>query len=147
GIGDVPDVGGKNASLGEMVQALAGAGVSVPGGFATTTAAYRAFIEANGLGDTIRVAIERYHAGEATLRVTGVAIRDAILGGSFPEETAEQIRAAYRALAGEDGQLAVAVRSSATAEDLPDASFAGQQETFLNVVGEHDLMDACLRCF
>jgi pyruvate,water dikinase len=147
GITDVAEVGGKNASLGEMVRTLASEGVRVPGGFATTTAAYRSFIEANGLESVIRIAIDAYHAGDTTLQRAGLAIRNAILGGVFPDDTADAIRAAYRALAGGDPHLAVAVRSSATAEDLPDASFAGQQETFLNVVGEHDLMDACLRCF
>ncbi|MDZ4044704.1 MAG: PEP/pyruvate-binding domain-containing protein, partial [Rhodoglobus sp.] len=147
GITDVAEVGGKNASLGEMVRTLASEGVRVPGGFATTTAAYRSFIEANGLESVIRIAIDAYHAGDTTLQRAGLAIRNAILGGVFPDDTADEIRAAYRALAGDDPHLAVAVRSSATAEDLPDASFAGQQETFLNVVGEHDLMDACLRCF
>jgi pyruvate,water dikinase len=147
GITDVAEVGGKNASLGEMVRTLAGEGVRVPGGFATTTAAYRSFIEANGLESVIRIAIDAYRAGDTTLQRAGLAIRNAMLGGVFPDDTADEIRAAYRALAGGDPHLAVAVRSSATAEDLPDASFAGQQETFLNVVGEHDLMDACLRCF
>jgi pyruvate,water dikinase len=146
GLTDLPQVGGKNASLGEMIRELGSEGVNVPGGFATTSAAYRAFIDANGLADGIAKALERFHAGTASLHVTGLTIRDAILGGSFSEETADAIRAAYRALSGEH-PVPVAVRSSATAEDLPDASFAGQQETFLNVVGEHDLLDACLRCY
>jgi pyruvate,water dikinase len=146
GLADLPQVGGKNASLGEMIRELGSEGVNVPGGFATTSAAYRAFIDANRLADGIAKALERFHADEASLHVTGLTIRDAILGGSFSDETADAIRAAYRALSGEH-PVPVAVRSSATAEDLPDASFAGQQETFLNVVGEHDLLDACLRCY
>jgi pyruvate,water dikinase len=146
GLSDLPQVGGKNASLGEMIRELGAQGVSVPGGFATTSGAYRAFIDANGLADGIAKALERFHAGEASLHTTGLTIRDAILGGSFSDETADAIRAAYRGLSGEH-PVPVAVRSSATAEDLPDASFAGQQETYLNVVGEHDLLDACLRCY
>jgi pyruvate,water dikinase len=146
GLADLPQVGGKNASLGEMIGELHAEGVNVPGGFATTSAAYRAFIDANGLADGIAKALVRFHAGKASLHVTGLTIRDAILGGSFSAETADAIRAAYRSLSGES-PIPVAVRSSATAEDLPDASFAGQQETFLNVVGEHDLLDACLRCY
>jgi pyruvate,water dikinase len=147
GLVDIPEVGGKNASLGEMIRELGSQGVSVPGGFATTSAAFRAFIDANALADGIAAALDRYHAGEATLQVTGLTIRDAILGGSFSDDTADAIRTAYRKLAGGKHPVPVAVRSSATAEDLPDASFAGQQETFLNVVGEHDLLDACLRCY
>ena len=147
GLADIPEVGGKNASLGEMIRELGSKGVAVPGGFATTSSAFRAFVDANGLTDGIAAALERYHAGETTLQVAGLTIRDAILGGSFSDETAEAIRASYRKLSGGKHPVPVAVRSSATAEDLPDASFAGQQETFLNVVGEHDLLDACLRCY
>ncbi|TFB84306.1 phosphoenolpyruvate synthase [Cryobacterium algoricola] len=149
GLADIPQVGGKNASLGEMVGSLAGQGVRVPDGFATTADAYRAFITENGIESALRTALDRYHAGEATLRVTGEALRDLFLNGEFPEDTAAGIRSAYRQLSERSGQpnLAVAVRSSATAEDLPDASFAGQQETFLNVTGERDLLAACRRCY
>ncbi|TDW30935.1 phosphoenolpyruvate synthase [Cryobacterium psychrophilum] len=149
GIADVPRVGGKNASLGEMVRTLATSGVQVPEGFATTANAYRAFIAANGIEPALRRQLALFHSGEASLRVSGEALRELFLGGEFPEDTAEEIRASYRALGERAGQanLAVAVRSSATAEDLVDASFAGQQETFLNVTGERDLLDACRRCF
>ena len=149
GIADVPRVGGKNASLGEMVRELASRGVRVPGGFATTADAYRSYVEANGIGPALRDLLEDHRAGRATLRETGAAVRALFLRGEFPEETARQIRQYYRELAERTGRadLSVAVRSSATAEDLPDASFAGQQETFLNVVGEDELLEACRRCY
>ena len=149
GNGDVGRVGGKNASLGEMVRSLGGRGVRVPGGFATTAAAYRAFVEANGLAGEMRNKLDAFKRRELSLQETGAAIRRLFLGGDFPQAIAQDIRDAYRLL-GERGRRAdpsVAVRSSATAEDLPDASFAGQQETFLNVHGERDLLDACRRCF
>jgi len=149
GLDDVPRVGGKNASLGEMVRALASSGVRVPDGFATTANAYRAFITANGIETALRRELDLFHAGEQSLRTTGESLRELFRGGEFPVDTAEEIRAFYRALGERAGRpnLAVAVRSSATAEDLVDASFAGQQETFLNVTGERDLLDACRRCF
>lgn len=149
GMGDIPEVGGKNASLGEMVRSLEGKGVRVPDGFATTAFAYRAFIDANELEPAIRNLLGRFQAGDASLRSTGEALRELILASEFPENIAESIRTSYRALAKRAGRenLPVAVRSSATAEDLPDASFAGQQETFLNVAGERELLDACRRCF
>jgi pyruvate,water dikinase len=149
GLADIPQVGGKNASLGEMVGSLADQGVRVPDGFATTADAYRAFITENGIETALRAALDRYHSGEVTLRVTGESLRELFLNGEFPEDTAAGIRSAYRELSSRSGQenLAVAVRSSATAEDLPDASFAGQQETFLNVTGERDLLAACRRCY
>ncbi|TFD76041.1 phosphoenolpyruvate synthase [Cryobacterium fucosi] len=149
GLADIPQVGGKNASLGEMVRALASRGVRVPDGFATTADAYRAFVTANGIEPALRHQLELFHSGEASLRATGDALRELFLAGQFPEEIADGIRSSYRELSEKSGQanLAVAVRSSATAEDLPDASFAGQQETFLNVTGERDLLDACRRCY
>ncbi|TXN28816.1 phosphoenolpyruvate synthase [Lacisediminihabitans profunda] len=149
GMADIPQVGGKNASLGEMVRTLGSEGVRVPDGFATTSAAYRAFVRSNGLEPAIRAALDRYHSGDATLRVTGEAIRELFLAGEFPDQIAETIRTFYAALSkgAGGGPLSVAVRSSATAEDLPDASFAGQQETFLNVSGERELLDACRRCY
>ncbi len=149
GIGDVGQVGGKNASLGELIRTLTGRGVRVPDGFATTADAYRAFIDANGLEPAMRSRIRDYRAGDATLRATGEAIRTLFLESEFPEDIAESIRAHYRELGRRAGleRLSVAVRSSATAEDLPDASFAGQQETFLNVAGERELLDACRRCY
>lgn len=149
GMADVPAVGGKNASLGELTRSLVSAGVRVPEGFATTAAAYRAYIAANGLEPGIRSAISGYRAGTSSLREAGEAIRELILAGQFPADIATGIKEHYRALCTRTGQdrASVAVRSSATAEDLPDASFAGQQETFLNVTGERELMEACRRCY
>jgi pyruvate,water dikinase len=149
GMADVPRVGGKNASLGELIQCLTIRGVRVPDGFATTAAAYRTFMAANGIEPEMRSRIGAYRAGSATLRETGEAIRELFLGSDFPADIAESIRSHYHDLGRRAGleRLSVAVRSSATAEDLPDASFAGQQETFLNVSGERELMDACRRCY
>ncbi|KWV93759.1 phosphoenolpyruvate synthase [Erythrobacter sp. AP23] len=146
---DTAKVGGKNASLGEMIGALAGKGIRVPPGFATSAAAYRAFLGANDLDEVIAGEIANYQDGRASLSQAGAAIRSAILAGEWPEPIADAILAAYRELDARDGSGAagVAVRSSATAEDLPDASFAGQQETFLNIVGEDALLGACKRCF
>ena len=149
---DVPRVGGKNASLGEMIQSLAGAGIPVPDGFATTASAYRAFVTENGLGPVIAREIDALHASTRTLGDAGAAIRKAFLAGRLPEPLRAAIVEAYadlsRASRRKDAPpaLPVAVRSSATAEDLPTASFAGQQETFLNVAGEEALLDACVRC-
>lgn len=149
GIGDVLEVGGKNASLGELTRSLMSQGVRVPGGFATTAGAYRSFLRTNGITAGMRKRIAEYRDGGSSLRATGAAIRELILSGEFPEDISESIRSHYRSLAERAGQqlIAVAVRSSATAEDLPDASFAGQQETFLNVSGEEELLDACRRCY
>lgn len=149
GADDVALVGGKNASLGEMIRSLSAVGVRVPDGFATTATAYRAFIAHNRLDDRIESVLAAYRRGEKTLAFAGEAIRETFLSSEFPPDIAESIGAAYRQLAARSGidRLAVAVRSSATAEDLPEASFAGQQETFLNIVGERELMDACRRCY
>ena len=149
GKSDVGRVGGKNASLGEMVQRLAPGGVRVPGGFATTAAAYRAYVEANGIRDALARRLQALKRGAATLHETGEAARRLFLEGEFPKEIAQAIREAYGELSRRGGvaDASVAVRSSATAEDLPEASFAGQQETFLNVRGERELMDACRRCY
>jgi pyruvate,water dikinase len=149
GMGDVARVGGKNASLGELIQSLKAQGVRVPDGFATTAAAYRRFIEENGIDAAMRSRIGSYRSGSATLRETGEAIRELFLDSEFPADIAEGIRTHYRELGSRAGldKLAVAVRSSATAEDLPDASFAGQQETFLNIAGERELLEACRRCY
>ena len=148
-IADVPYVGGKNASLGEMIRELGNNGVRVPTGFATTASAYRAFLDANGLERPISEQISAYKTGRTTLQAAGSAIRELMRSGTIPDDVAKDIRAAYDELAErlETTDPAVAVRSSATAEDLPDASFAGQQETFLNVVGHRALLDACRRCF
>ncbi|HEX6296965.1 MAG TPA: phosphoenolpyruvate synthase [Burkholderiales bacterium] len=149
GKGDVARVGGKNASLGEMVQRLAPQGVRVPEGFATTAAAYRAYVEANRLGAALAERIQALKRGAATLHETGEAARRLFLDGEFPPAIAQAIRDAYQELSrrSTSGEASVAVRSSATAEDLPEASFAGQQETFLNVRGERELLDACRRCY
>ncbi|WP_139007366.1 phosphoenolpyruvate synthase [Arthrobacter crystallopoietes] len=149
GLGDVPLVGGKNASLGEMVRNLAGEGIRVPEGFATTARAYRDYVEANAIIDTIRDRIGSYRAGGMPLSEAGHAVRESFLAGEFPEEVAATIVRFYHSLCTRTAvrDLPVAVRSSATAEDLPDASFAGQQETFLNVAGDQALLDACRRCF
>jgi len=147
--GEVSRVGGKNAGLAEVTQALASAGIRVPPGFAVTAAAYQAYIESNQLAPKLRKHLDAYHGGTESLGTAGAAIRQLILDAEFPAPIAESIRAAYRELARRCGtpDLAVAVRSSATAEDLPQASFAGQQETYLNVHGEMELMRACRRCY
>lgn len=149
GMGDVPQVGGKNASLGELIQSLKAKGVRVPDGFATTAGAYRRFLEANGIEAAMRARIKSYRSGDTSLRATGEAIRELFLDSEFPADISESIRSHYRELGERAGmdRLSVAVRSSATAEDLPDASFAGQQETFLNIAGERELLDACRRCY
>ena len=146
---DVSRVGGKNASLGEMVVRLKDQGIAVPPGFATTAGAYWSFISANNLERVIKDKLASMEAGDLSLSAAGQAIRDAFLGGSWPSQTEAAIKTAYKELCEKTGRpdADVAVRSSATAEDLPDASFAGQQETFLNIRGEAALMDACRRCY
>lgn len=148
-VGDVPRVGGKNASLGEMVRTLKDKGVRVPGGFATTAAAFREYVAANNIEPELRARVEALKNEKTSLHEAGETIRRLFLDGEFPEAIAEEIRDAYRELSRRSGQaeISVAVRSSATAEDLPQASFAGQQETFLNVRGERALLDACRRCY
>jgi pyruvate,water dikinase len=145
---DVPSVGGKTASLGEMIRHLTSAGIRVPGGFAITADAYRHFLTHNGLEPLMQAELARLDAG-APLAEVGRTIRTAIAAGTLPDALATAIRAAYVELNRRGGldNLPVAVRSSATAEDLPDASFAGQQETFLNVIGLDALLDAVRRCF
>jgi pyruvate,water dikinase len=147
--GDVALVGGKNSSLGEMVRSLGEKGIRVPPGFATTADAYRGYIAANRLDETIRTILGKLDQGRIGLQEAGRTIRQAIFDGDWPEETRNAILAAYRELGQRVGSdnPAVAVRSSATAEDLPDASFAGQQETYLNVSGEAALLEACRRCY
>lgn len=147
--GDVGKVGGKNSSLGEMVSTLGAMGVQVPPGFATTSAVYWQFLEANSLQMRMSDLLDRMAKGKATLAETGQAIRSLVLHGDWPTNTAEAIVKAYRELSKRAGkrEASVAVRSSATAEDLPDASFAGQQETFLNIIGESALLESCRRCF
>ncbi len=146
GISDIALVGGKNASLGEMTRALSPYGIRIPPGFATTTDAYRAFVDANELAVDIRMEIDRYRSGEIPLEQAGRAIRKRFLQATIPDSIASAIRVAYDALSlGEDAS--VAVRSSATAEDLPEASFAGQHETFLNMRGADALLEACRKCY
>jgi len=147
--GDVPRVGGKNASLGEMVGSLAAKGVRVPPGYATTADAYWRFVKANDLEALIVSTLADLESGKIPLSEAGETIRRAFRHGEWPEETAAAIASAYAALSRRAGKDAadVAVRSSATAEDLPDASFAGQQETYLNIRGERALLDACRRCY
>jgi pyruvate, water dikinase len=149
GSADVNLVGGKNAGLAEVTRTLASAGIRVPPGFATTAAAYRTYIEVNGLAPKIRKHLSAYHHGKESLAETGTAIRRLIVDADFPQSIAASIRGAYQELARrcKTPVLAVAVRSSATAEDLPQASFAGQQETFLNVSGESELLRACRKCY
>ena len=146
---DVPRVGGKNASLGEMVATLACQGVNVPPGFALTAEAFWRFVDANSLQPVIASALAELDGGKLSLAETGHTIRRAMLRGEWPAETVEAIRLAYDELNRRVGQtdIDVAVRSSATAEDLPEASFAGQQETYLNIRGERALLDACRRCY
>jgi len=148
-VDDVAVVGGKNASLGELVQSLTPQGVPVPDGFATTADAYWLFLDANGLRQRISELISQMRAGDATLAQTGDAIRKALRRGEIPVPLAEQIAEAYSELGRRYGrpEVDVAVRSSATAEDLPEASFAGQQETFLNVTGADEVVDAVRSCF
>ena len=170
GIADIPLVGGKNASLGEMIQQLTRKGVRVPTGFATTAHAYRYFIQGAGLEEKLRELFSDLDVEDVNnLRIRGKQARSLILNTPFPQDLQDAIASAYLKLCeryGYDAQLCdrfdpeyqeqckqetqavdVAVRSSATAEDLPDASFAGQQETYLNVFGVQDVIDSCHRCF
>ena len=149
GSGDVARFGGKNASVGELIGHLAVAGVRVPPGFATSAEAYRRFVAANRLEPTIDRCLGAFEHGEMGLAETGQTIRDAIVEAPWPEELEQAICAAYRELGRRrgDAEPTVAVRSSATAEDLPEASFAGQLESFLDVRGEAALLEACRRCF
>ncbi len=146
---DAGRVGGKNSSLGEMIGALADAGVRVPGGFATTTDSYRRFLSANGLGDLLEGALAAVDAEDsAALAKAGARVRERILAAPLPGDLEGDIREFYRVLTeGTGDAAAVAVRSSATAEDLPNASFAGQQDTFLNVRGGDAVVAAVRRVF
>lgn len=146
---DVDLVGGKNASLGELISTLSQRGIQVPNGFAITAKAYRAFIDAHQLEDKIQAQLEAFAHQNQSLAQTGKAIRRLFAEVPFPDDLEVAIREAYRELSQlyqvEDADTAV--RSSATAEDLPDASFAGQQETFLNVSGPKDLLESCRKCY
>ena len=146
---DVEQVGGKNASLGEMISQLSAVGVRVPGGFATTAAAFRDFLEESGLTGKINAALDALDADniEALAR-TGDQIRKWIIEAPFTPRLLEEIRSAYDALAKEGADdVSFAVRSSATAEDLPDASFAGQQESYLNIHGLDNVLEAIKHVF
>lgn len=149
GMHDVETVGGKNASLGEMISQLAETGVKVPNGFATTAAAYREFIAHEGLDQRIQQQLDGLDVDDVQrLAAVGKAIRAAVMLAPFPAALETQIREAYQTLVAESGaEISVAVRSSATAEDLPDASFAGQQETFLNVEGIDNVLKAIKEVF
>ena len=149
GLADVSRVGGKNASLGEMRRALTPRGIRVPDGFATTADAYRDFLHGAGLDTVIGQTLTGLEVTDIDrLQTAGRRVRAAILGTELPHELVTAVREAYRRLEGEYGSHCdVAVRSSATAEDLPEASFAGQQETYLNIHGEPMLLDAVRRCF
>jgi pyruvate,water dikinase len=149
GMGDVPVVGGKNASLGEMRRALAPLGIRTPDGFATTADAYRAFLRMADLERVVTDALGTLDVNDIDrLQAAGARVRAAILAASLPTELAAEVAEGYRRLEAVYGDHCdVAVRSSATAEDLPEASFAGQQETFLNIHGEAMLLDAVKRCY
>jgi pyruvate,water dikinase len=148
GVHDVERVGGKNASLGEMISNLAGAGVSVPGGFATTAQAYRDFLEVSGLDARIHQILDDLDVDDVVaLAKAGAQIRQWIMEVELPEQLDSDIRTAFAAMCGGNEHMAVAVRSSATAEDLPDASFAGQQETFLNIRGIDNIIRAVREVF
>ncbi len=142
GMQDIEIVGGKNASLGEMIGNLSNLGVAVPGGFATTSAAYRDFLKDSGLFERISGVLNDLDVDDIeALTETGKSIRDWIAETPLPEKLTQDLSSSWATMSnGKD--IAVAVRSSATAEDLPDASFAGQQETFLNVRGLDNLIDA-----
>ena len=149
GIEDVPMVGGKNASLGEMYRKLTSKGVAVPHGYAITAYAYQHLMKDAGIEDAIKDALAGLDTHDLrNLQERGEKVRNIIRNAEFPDDLRQEILAAYKKMEKEYGEgVDVAVRSSATAEDLPDASFAGQQETYLNIRGEEALIDACKRCF
>ncbi|MBN1544842.1 phosphoenolpyruvate synthase [Candidatus Woesearchaeota archaeon] len=149
GIEDVPLTGGKNASLGEMYRNLTSKGVQVPNGFAVTATAYNHLVDIMGIKDKIRTILKDLNTSDMkNLADRGEKVRHVFLNTEFPPELSAKIVEAYANLCKQYGENTdVAVRSSATAEDLPDASFAGQQETFLNIRGPEQLLDACRKCF
>ena len=148
GLADLEEVGGKNSSLGEMISNLAEAGVSVPDGFATTAGAYRRFLGDTGLAERISARLRDLDTDDTrALAEAGKEIRGLVVAQPFPEALEADIRTAYEQLVGSSGEASFAVRSSATAEDLPDASFAGQQETFLNVRGIDAVLQAIREVF
>ncbi|KAJ5674721.1 uncharacterized protein N7477_004655 [Penicillium maclennaniae] len=147
--GDVALVGGKNSSIGEMIGALGTKGIAVPPGFATTSHAYWLYVDSNEIRESMAMLIAEWQSGKVNLAETGHAVRNLFLRGTWPADIASAIGTAYCELSAKVGieNLSVAVRSSATAEDLPDASFAGQQESFLNISGIDALLNACRRCY
>ncbi|WAC93776.1 phosphoenolpyruvate synthase [Mycobacterium sp. Aquia_213] len=149
GIDDVSLVGGKNASLGEMFQKLSGQGVRVPHGFAITAQAYRYMLDKAGAWDRLHAELDELDPADvAALARKGKRAREIVYGAGLPEDLAAEILEAYGKLQQEYGEeVSLAVRSSATAEDLPTASFAGQQDSYLNIKGEESLLDTCRRCF
>src|SRR5579875_3519863 len=149
GIADVPLVGGKNASLGEMYRELSSEGVRVPNGFAITADAYRAMLAASGADAALHEALDGLDPSDvADLARRARRARDVVYSAGVPPEVEAEILSGYRALQHQYGEdVRLAVRSSATAEDLPSASFAGQQDTFLNIRGDQHLLDACRRCY
>ncbi len=149
GIADVPLAGGKNASLGEMYRELTSQGIRVPNGFAITAEGYRHFVHIGELDERLRAILDGLDTGDlAGLAERGRKLREAVLGTPLPGDLQQEILQAYAQLCDEYGpEIDTAVRSSATAEDLPTASFAGQQESFLNIRGERALLDACRQCF
>ena len=147
GMNDVETVGGKNASLGEMISNLSNLGVTVPGGFATTAEAYREFLKADDLDQQINALLDNLDVDDLdALTSAGSQIRQWILEAALPQRLMHEIEAAWDEMSG-GKDLTVAVRSSATAEDLPDASFAGQQETFLNIRGLDNVIEAMHQVF
>jgi pyruvate,water dikinase len=149
GMADVAVVGGKNASLGEMYQKLGTEGVRVPNGFAITAEGYRYMLDAAGAWDPLHEALDDVNPTDVTdLARRGKRAREIVYGAGLPQDLANDVLAGYRRLQEEYGDdVSLAVRSSATAEDLPTASFAGQQDTYLNIKGDESLLDACRRCF
>ncbi|HEY0898857.1 MAG TPA: PEP/pyruvate-binding domain-containing protein, partial [Sphingobacteriaceae bacterium] len=150
GIQDIPEVGGKNASLGEMLQHLTDLGIRIPGGFVITVSAYQAFLTYNDLEHKISRTIKNTDFEDLnSLRSCGHEIRSMVLKGTMPPYLHREIVQAYKELSERyrTCNMDVAVRSSATVEDLPDASFAGQQETFLNVCGAGELVESVKKCF
>ena len=150
GIEDVPLVGGKNASLGEMYRILTEKGVKIPNGYAVTAGSYFHLLEQAGIKDKIKDILKDLNTHSVrNLQERGKKVRALIRNASMPDDIKKQIIEQYHNLskAYKVKNVDVAVRSSATAEDLPDASFAGQQETYLNIKGEKELIKACMKCF
>lgn len=146
--GQIALFGGKNSSLGDLRRLGRQKGFQVPDGFALSTQAFRDVVESNRLNDKIQESIQLFYSDQKSLEETGSDLRERMLGAEFPKELAEEIRTAYRALCDRlhRDEVVLVVRSSATAEDLPDASFAGLHESFLNIRGEEDLLKACKHC-